>query len=993
MPPSPQLPPESHYDPKKIGMLFAIASVVLLLSLIGLFAKDYSRQWKEYQRQFRSLEVEKTRVKMDEQQKDLSKNEEYQNVLKSLKEAQSKQKQNSNRQKQLDMQIKAADAVVKIHTQKSQFAKAKYDALKYKYDHVKHEGHGDASEIKNDLDKLSAEIERLRLKIEAAEADLKAKQQAKADLNKEVKVLERKEAEFAKKAHIIENKLKRIDTEQMSVANQIAEVVRDLPIIDLANPNYKIQQIVLKDIPEDVNFMKVQRVDRCTTCHLGIDNPDFKNAAQPYRSHPHLELFMDKDSPHPIEEFGCTTCHGGRGRATDFVSAAHTPRDEHQAEEWKKKYGWYELHHWDQPMFSTPTTEAGCFKCHENQTVIKGAEKLNLGLNLIEKAGCYNCHVIKKYEDWPKSGPGLEFLASKSTKEWAYHWIDNPKAIRPNTWMPSYFHQANNSDPESTKRGQQEIHAIVEYLFAHSKPYKIEPVVFEGDAKNGKELVSSLGCLACHQVEHKKSDKSRDRAALLREFGPNLIGMGSKTTKEWMFQWLKDPIKYHKGTRMPNMRLSDKEAADIAAYLMEDKSKVLDKAVPVIDEAVLNSIVLGFLKKSLSVKQSEDKLKAMDQKEKLVFAGERLIRDYGCFSCHDIPGFEKDKPIGVELTEEGSKALDRLDFGFIHIEHSKEAWFKQKVLNPRIFDQGKMMSHNDKLKMPNFNLSKAEAEAVTTALMGFVRERPSAKMLSEQGIEDVMVNEGAQTIRQFNCQSCHIINGEGGHIQGTVTDWLMNFEGKDENDAKAMTSSFSPPNLIGEGAKVQPQWLYEFIHSPTTIRPWLTMRMPTYYFHGSKINSIVKYFNYLDKQDFPFTDIYHPHMTEEELTAAQKLISKDYLDCTKCHVIGSQMPTGSMETWAPDFMLASKRLKPEWIVKWISNPPALQPGTKMPAFYDPVDPKSSAPPDLLDGDPDRQIKALRDYLLTISQHPPKGTTKSGPSEQPKKEEVPATQSK
>jgi hypothetical protein len=77
-----------------------------------------------------------------------------------------------------------------------------------------------------------------------------------------------------------------------------------------------------------------------------------------------------------------------------------------------------------------------------------------------------------------------------------------------------------------------------------------------------------------------------------------------------------------------------------------------------------------------------------------------------------------------------------------------------------------------------------------------------------------------------------------------------------------------------------------------------------------------------------------------------------------------------MESWAPNFDLAAKRLKPDWIVKWIANPPELQPGTKMPTFYDPKDPVAAAPQDLLGGDYKRQINALRDYLLTISKHLP-----------------------
>src|SRR5450756_449823 len=32
----------------------------------------------------------------------------------------------------------------------------------------------------------------------------------------------------------------------------------------------------------------LQRVDRCTTCHLGVEDPTMKNAPQPFAFHPNL---------------------------------------------------------------------------------------------------------------------------------------------------------------------------------------------------------------------------------------------------------------------------------------------------------------------------------------------------------------------------------------------------------------------------------------------------------------------------------------------------------------------------------------------------------------------------------------------------------------------------------------------------------------------------------------------------------------------------------
>ena len=58
---------ERHYNIQKLNRLFAIASLVLLISLGWMFFEDYARNWKNYQREFRQLEVEKTRVKFDKE--------------------------------------------------------------------------------------------------------------------------------------------------------------------------------------------------------------------------------------------------------------------------------------------------------------------------------------------------------------------------------------------------------------------------------------------------------------------------------------------------------------------------------------------------------------------------------------------------------------------------------------------------------------------------------------------------------------------------------------------------------------------------------------------------------------------------------------------------------------------------------------------------------------------------------------------------------------
>src|SRR3990167_444522 len=64
----------------------------------------------------------------------------------------------------------------------------------------------------------------------------------------------------------------------------------------------------------------LDRVDRCTTCHIGIEDKGLEDYEQPYGSHPGQYLLW-----HDIEDFGCTICHEGQGLSTDYMHAAHRP--------------------------------------------------------------------------------------------------------------------------------------------------------------------------------------------------------------------------------------------------------------------------------------------------------------------------------------------------------------------------------------------------------------------------------------------------------------------------------------------------------------------------------------------------------------------------------------------------------------------------------------------------------------------------------------------
>jgi mono/diheme cytochrome c family protein len=135
--------------------------------------------------------------------------------------------------------------------------------------------------------------------------------------------------------------------------------------------------------------------------------------------------------------------------------------------------------------------------------------------------------------------------------------------------------------------------------------------------------------------------------------------------------------------------------------------------------------------------------------------------------------------------------------------------------------------------------------------------------------------------------------------------------------------------------------------------------MPTFGLSNDHTGQLVDYFNNLSKVEFPFTFFDEKRVSPEYLDAAKKLVSKDYFNCFSCHQQGDRKPEGPVEGWAPDLALARQRLNPDWIINWLKDPQKLQPGTKMPSFF------PGGPDDILGGKDDRQIEALRDYIMTL----------------------------
>ena len=953
---------ERYWKIHTLNKWFAISSVLFLISMAWTFIDDNDDEFKIYQREFRRMEIEISEQNLQEEL-EFVKTDRLSHE-KDLEDAEAKLNTQQIKLDELENNLAGLQARHYNENMIYQSQKAEVDALKYLVESENaHQNNGDhhGPSYKDEHVAALDLLQDFRLIKEGTEIEISENDDAIKSMRADVKLRLDELNIVLKQVNIVDNKLKKIDRNRMTLANQVGDVVRDLPILDFLDPYYKINQVVVRDVKYDVNFAAVPKVDRCTSCHLGIDNPDFADAPQPYTTHPNLDLYITSASKHPMDNFGCTSCHAGRGRGTSFVSSTHTPNTPEDKERWKDEYDWEKMHHWLQPMLPTRYTQASCFKCHSNTSDLAGGEKLNLGLSLVDKAGCNGCHHNDNWPSQAKAGPDLRKINEKLDEDWVAKWVKNPSHFRYNTRMPAIFQQDNQKSPEITAYNNVEIAGITEYLFkGKEKDRGKNSNRYIGDTENGETLFNSIGCMGCHISESvpESAPAINNYYNLTKLQGPNLIGLGSKVTSEWLYEWLMNPQDYMSTTRMPNLRLSSQQAKDLTAYLLEHKNQDFENSPShQYDKSVLDELIINVLKKSNPEKFARAKADKMDQQEKLNFIGEKSIRHYGCFGCHEIDGFENAKPIGTEITEEGSKPVGKFDFGLFHdIEHTNYAWIENKLRTPRIYDRGKESQHLDLLKMPNFQFSEEEIEAITTAILSFNADKVAEPLMAHLKDPDVY-KKGHRLVKQYNCQGCHLIQGQGGQLIDVI--------GPPE---------YGPPNLNTEGRKANPDWLLSFFNDPSIIRPNLQVKMPSFHqISDEDWDAIISYFQHADGEKISYRGDLKIDNKSVEFMAGTKL--HELGACDNCHFYGTTFPKQEASTWAPNLAMTKERLNPDWVKEWLLDPQTIMPGTKMPAPYLPdkeILALDGAENDWgrelvkLGGDTTAMLNGLRDYMWNIN---------------------------
>ncbi len=954
-----------------------ISSALLVLSMVwGLYDEMYGiRPWKGYQARFVKLYSRYLKTAAGGEadvERQIKASPEYKQLDSAMRDA---EKSAMPAASAIDRTINQ-ELVPKILALNDPFQEVRshIGALTYEIE-VSH-SNGAKDSLRKQIEELRAEKHSLSLPGEAKK-DMKFQEmsdQLQAWKNEKAKLLEQR-VDVMKQATDLRVKRDKYLSDRIAEASTatIAAVQNSLEKFDI-----RIRQIHVKD---------VDLVDRCESCHLGTREPVAITKAsmggeEVFTSHPNKELLKIHDP----EKFGCTPCHGGNGAAVSSVEKAHG----------YNKFWLWPLHHKENIEAGCQQCHAkeivtemadtlnqgreifrlrGCMACHRYEGFDRDADEISSvnqqirqleqqkaewkrevgfseqkannprtsdedakkllahandlkvrasGIDAeIEQLDMRSRSLVREVK---KVGPSLKEVRAKLRKEWIPVWLKDPHQWRPGTKMPTF------------RLDDGEIRAISAFIWQSGLKAEL-PQQKPGDPVRGQEAFETRGCMACHSMG--EGDQKQGGT-----FAANLTREGEKANYDYLVRWVHNPrqrsapycsfekkdltaedyqrkglpyvfdlehskcpndgheLQVQQMTPMPSLRLTEDEARDTASYLMTRKhSDAAYQNVDFMDDPGLKN------------------------------QGLALVRNYGCAGCHEIAGLEEEQRIGTELTKEGSKPIERLDFALLGHKAEADGWythkgfFEHKLENPAVYDTGKEKAKQDRLKMPNFNLSKPEIDAVTTFLEGSVDASVPARYFYNPTDARQDIIDGWWVIRKYNCMGCHKV-----HVgQNSILDGMAKYQDPDWKDQR-------PPTLIGEGARVNPEWLMRFLNNPALsdkdtnrdgVRQYLKARMPTFSFSDGEIRKIVRFFEALSWQAEPFIPEKLDPLTDTERTMARNLFTSEGAPCLKCHMTGD--PKHDSHATAPNFTVAKERLKPGWTRRWMLDPALMSPGTAMPS--------------------------------------------------------------
>jgi mono/diheme cytochrome c family protein len=187
------------------------------------------------------------------------------------------------------------------------------------------------------------------------------------------------------------------------------------------------------------------------------------------------------------------------------------------------------------------------------------------------------------------------------------------------------------------------------------------------------------------------------------------------------------------------------------------------------------------------------------------------------------------------------------------------------------------------------------------------------------------VERGRRVVETRGCFACHVIEGRGGKVG---------------------------PSLDVAAEKLHFDWAREFLAAPRKhgkIYGYMPYRMPDLGLSADEIDGVLALFAKVAARPYPEPAEPPPPAAPEAKVKAGQLTY--VLKCAECHNLGSVIPLVEVKRQGPDLVEVSRRVRHDWFAKWVLDPKAILPDSRMV--------KTDLTPE--------QVDEVRAFLWTVSQ--------------------------
>ncbi len=504
----------------------------------------------------------------------------------------------------------------------------------------------------------------------------------------------------------------------------------------------------------------------------------------------------------------------------------------------------------------------------------------------------------------------------------------------------------------------------------------------------GRELLGSMRCLQCHAT-------AENPAALagampeLRTDAPGLVFAGAALRGPWLAAWIADPAALRPTATMPRLLhgpTAPQDARDIAAFLLTQGTPEPDPA--------------------FTAEQAAE--------------GAKLYAKLNCFACHTLPDQEIEKtplPNGGEfprLPLRHVKAKFRPAALVKFLQKPDQFYLWTSMPDFKLSPQEAAALSAFLLSRPGAELPEPSAAAPGDAARGKLltgqagclnchgmavvnsfsapalsliknwsggclaaepsgrapfynmtaEDRQAIAHLAGWGIDSLGRADPAQfaarQMRSLRCNACHSMDGKP-DLASTFLDQIKELLPA-AHSAPAHVEGEGPqvvqtiPDLTHAGQKLRGPWARDFIAGKTpTVRPWLLARMPAFSTRAELLAAGLAH-----QHGYPLEEPPPGPIDANKAQAGRKLTGMaGGFNCVACHGVGTKRPTAVFEAEGINFQYSAERLRRDYYMRWMMNPPRLDPATKMPRYA--VDGRTQIT-EHFEGDAARQFDAIWQYL-------------------------------